>query len=199
MSLLRKSSQFHILMGFPVALGLVQVWSGSGWLPLMTWVLGSAGLLDLLWCFQVLAAGGGGLRGGHVIPQQQQQRSLSLHEYMSIGLLKDAGISVPAGLVASSPEEAYSVAKEIGESTSSSGTSSHLLLLLLVVHLLSLVLVLLFLRLTPLPPAPPLPPTPLTPPLPYPPLPPSTPFLHIRLSLVAVSPVADCQSPAVSS
>lgn len=49
--------------------------------------------------------------------QQQQQRTLSLHEYMSIGLLKEAGISVPAGLVASSPEEAYSVAKEIGEST----------------------------------------------------------------------------------
>lgn len=49
--------------------------------------------------------------------QQQQQRSLSLHEYMSIGLLKEAGISVPAGLVASSPEEAYRVAKEIGEST----------------------------------------------------------------------------------
>lgn len=45
---------------------------------------------------------------------QQQQRNLSLHEYMSIGLLKEAGISVPAGMVASSSEEAYAVAKQIG-------------------------------------------------------------------------------------
>ncbi len=45
----------------------------------------------------------------------QQQRNLSLHEYMSIGLLKEAGISVPEGLVASTPEEAYSVAKQIGK------------------------------------------------------------------------------------
>ncbi|XP_051563389.1 succinate--CoA ligase [ADP-forming] subunit beta, mitochondrial [Myxocyprinus asiaticus] len=44
----------------------------------------------------------------------QQQRNLSLHEYTSIGLLKEAGISVPAGLVASSPDEAYSAAKQIG-------------------------------------------------------------------------------------
>lgn len=34
---------------------------------------------------------------------------------MSIGLLKEAGISVPAGMVASSSEEAYTVAKQIGE------------------------------------------------------------------------------------
>ncbi|KAJ8012977.1 hypothetical protein DPEC_G00048480 [Dallia pectoralis] len=46
--------------------------------------------------------------------RQQQQRNLSLHEYMSIGLLKEAGICVPKGKVASSPDEAYSVAKEIG-------------------------------------------------------------------------------------
>lgn len=53
---------------------------------------------------------------GHVThPQQQQQRNLSLHEYMSIGLLKEASISVPAGMVASSSEEAYAVAKQIGE------------------------------------------------------------------------------------
>ncbi|GLD73783.1 succinate--CoA ligase [ADP-forming], partial [Lates japonicus] len=59
--------------------------------------------------------GSSGLFGGHVSqPQQQQQRNLSLHEYMSIGLLKEAGISVPAGLVASSSEEAYAVAKQIG-------------------------------------------------------------------------------------
>uniref|UniRef100_A0A8C5CQK5 Succinate--CoA ligase [ADP-forming] subunit beta, mitochondrial n=1 Tax=Gadus morhua TaxID=8049 RepID=A0A8C5CQK5_GADMO len=38
---------------------------------------------------------------------------LSLHEYMSLGLLKEAGIAVPDGMVASSSEEAYSVAKQI--------------------------------------------------------------------------------------
>uniref|UniRef100_A0A665TSB7 Succinate--CoA ligase [ADP-forming] subunit beta, mitochondrial n=1 Tax=Echeneis naucrates TaxID=173247 RepID=A0A665TSB7_ECHNA len=63
--------------------------------------------------------GSPGLFGGHVSqpqpPQlQQQQRNLSLHEYMSIGLLKEAGISVPEGMVASSSEEAYAVAKQIG-------------------------------------------------------------------------------------
>uniref|UniRef100_A0A3B4H5W7 Succinate--CoA ligase [ADP-forming] subunit beta, mitochondrial n=1 Tax=Pundamilia nyererei TaxID=303518 RepID=A0A3B4H5W7_9CICH len=62
---------------------------------------------------------GKSLFGGHVSqPQpphlQQQQRNLSLHEYMSIGLLKEAGISVPAGMVANSSEEAYAVAKQIG-------------------------------------------------------------------------------------
>uniref|UniRef100_A0A8V0XM00 Succinate-CoA ligase ADP-forming beta subunit n=1 Tax=Gallus gallus TaxID=9031 RepID=A0A8V0XM00_CHICK len=46
--------------------------------------------------------------------QQQQQRNLSLHEYLSMGLLQEAGISVPHGLVAKSPEEAYKIAKEIG-------------------------------------------------------------------------------------
>lgn len=46
---------------------------------------------------------------------QQQKRNLSLHEYMSIGLLREAGISVPAGMVASSSDEAYNVAKQIGE------------------------------------------------------------------------------------
>lgn len=34
---------------------------------------------------------------------------------MSIGLLKEAGISVPAGMVANSSEEAYAVAKQIGK------------------------------------------------------------------------------------
>lgn len=65
---------------------------------------------------QVLG-GSSGLFGGHVsqLLQQQQQRNLSLHEYMSIGLLKEAGIAVPHGMVASSPEEAYSVAKQIGK------------------------------------------------------------------------------------
>lgn len=68
---------------------------------------------------QVLG-GSSGLFGGHVsqlLPPhlQQQQRNLSLHEYMSLGLLKEAGISVPAGMVASSSDEAYAVAKQIGK------------------------------------------------------------------------------------
>lgn len=46
--------------------------------------------------------------------QVQQQRNLSLHEYLSMGLLKEAGIAVPNGVVAKTPEEAYQVAKEIG-------------------------------------------------------------------------------------
>ncbi|XP_007430818.1 succinate--CoA ligase [ADP-forming] subunit beta, mitochondrial isoform X1 [Python bivittatus] len=46
--------------------------------------------------------------------QVQQRRNLSLHEYLSMQLLKDAGISVPYGLVAKTPEEAYNIAKQIG-------------------------------------------------------------------------------------
>ncbi|KAL7826025.1 hypothetical protein SRHO_G00337630 [Serrasalmus rhombeus] len=64
-------------------------------------------------------AGTSGLFGNHgnqLSPQAtlQQQRNLSLHEYMSIGLLREAGISVPAGTVASTPEEAYAAAKQLG-------------------------------------------------------------------------------------
>ncbi|KAG7254489.1 hypothetical protein CRUP_014703, partial [Coryphaenoides rupestris] len=62
---------------------------------------------------KVLGAASGFL-GCHGSQQHQQQRGLSLHEYMSIGLLKDAGIAVPDGMVASSSDEAYSVAKQIG-------------------------------------------------------------------------------------
>ena len=49
---------------------------------------------------------------------------------MSIGLLKDAGIAVPAGLVASSSDEAYSVAKQIGE------TRTHNVTLHMCIHIL---------------------------------------------------------------
>lgn len=45
---------------------------------------------------------------------QQQHRNLSLHEYLSIRLLEDAGISVPKGKVVSTAEEAYDTAKAIG-------------------------------------------------------------------------------------
>lgn len=46
--------------------------------------------------------------------QHQQQKSLSLHEYLCMGLLKEAGVSVPNGLVARTPEEAFQVAQQMG-------------------------------------------------------------------------------------
>ena len=52
---------------------------------------------------------------------QQQKRNLSLHEYRSIGLMKEAGISVPTGMVASSSDEAYAIAKQIGKTFSGDG------------------------------------------------------------------------------
>lgn len=69
--------------------------------------------------YQVLG-GTSGLFGNHgnqpsPMLSLQQQRNLSLHEYMSIGLLKEAGISVPAGMVANTPDEAYTAAKQIGK------------------------------------------------------------------------------------
>uniref|UniRef100_A0A2K5JUA2 ATP-grasp domain-containing protein n=1 Tax=Colobus angolensis palliatus TaxID=336983 RepID=A0A2K5JUA2_COLAP len=45
--------------------------------------------------------------------QQQQQKNLSLHEYMSMELLQEDGVSVPKGYVAQSPDEAYAVAKKL--------------------------------------------------------------------------------------
>uniref|UniRef100_A0A2K5MII3 ATP-grasp domain-containing protein n=1 Tax=Cercocebus atys TaxID=9531 RepID=A0A2K5MII3_CERAT len=46
--------------------------------------------------------------------QQQQQKNLSLHEYMSMELLQEDGVSVPKGYVAKSPDEAYAMAKKLG-------------------------------------------------------------------------------------
>lgn len=46
--------------------------------------------------------------------QQQQQRTLSLHEYLSMELLQEAGVSVPKGFVAKSSDEAYAIAKKLG-------------------------------------------------------------------------------------
>uniref|UniRef100_A0A663MB17 ATP-grasp fold succinyl-CoA synthetase-type domain-containing protein n=1 Tax=Athene cunicularia TaxID=194338 RepID=A0A663MB17_ATHCN len=63
---------------------------------------------------KVLGGGPGILNNHGFQVQQQQQRWLSLHEYMSMGLLQEAGISVPHGLVAKTPDEAYKIAKEIG-------------------------------------------------------------------------------------
>uniref|UniRef100_A0A7N4P8N0 succinate--CoA ligase (ADP-forming) n=1 Tax=Sarcophilus harrisii TaxID=9305 RepID=A0A7N4P8N0_SARHA len=62
-------------------------------------VLGSSGLLLNNQGFQL---------------QQQQQRKLSLHEYLSMELLQEAGIAVPNGQVAKSPDEAYAIAKKLG-------------------------------------------------------------------------------------
>ncbi|KAI8326230.1 succinate-CoA ligase [Martensiomyces pterosporus] len=46
----------------------------------------------------------------------QQVRNLSIHEYMSANLLAEAGIKVPKGMVATSPEEAFQAAKKLGTS-----------------------------------------------------------------------------------
>ncbi|PVD18655.1 hypothetical protein C0Q70_21205 [Pomacea canaliculata] len=45
----------------------------------------------------------------------QQQRNLSIHEHLSMGLLKDAGVAVPRFKVASTPDEAFKYASEIGQ------------------------------------------------------------------------------------
>ncbi|XP_073878107.1 succinate--CoA ligase [ADP-forming] subunit beta, mitochondrial isoform X5 [Macaca fascicularis] len=59
--------------------------------------------------------GSSGLFNNHGLQvQQQQQRNLSLHEYMSMELLQEAGVSIPKGCVAKSPDEAYAVAKKLG-------------------------------------------------------------------------------------
>nr|XP_036852471.1 succinate--CoA ligase [ADP-forming] subunit beta, mitochondrial-like isoform X1 [Manis javanica] len=59
--------------------------------------------------------GSSGLFNNHVLQiQQPQQRHLSLHEYMSMGLLQEAGVSIPKGHVAKSPDEAYAIAKKLG-------------------------------------------------------------------------------------
>uniref|UniRef100_A0A2K5NB68 Succinate--CoA ligase [ADP-forming] subunit beta, mitochondrial n=1 Tax=Cercocebus atys TaxID=9531 RepID=A0A2K5NB68_CERAT len=59
--------------------------------------------------------GSSGLFNNHGLQvQQQQQRNLSLHEYMSMELLQEAGVSIPKGCVANSPDEAYAIAKKLG-------------------------------------------------------------------------------------
>uniref|UniRef100_A0A8C9DPA0 Succinate--CoA ligase [ADP-forming] subunit beta, mitochondrial n=1 Tax=Prolemur simus TaxID=1328070 RepID=A0A8C9DPA0_PROSS len=59
--------------------------------------------------------GSSGLFNNHGLQvQQQQQRNLSLHEYMSMELLQEAGVSIPRGYVAKSPDEAYAIAKKLG-------------------------------------------------------------------------------------
>ncbi|XP_077170378.1 succinate--CoA ligase [ADP-forming] subunit beta, mitochondrial [Paroedura picta] len=75
---------------------------------------GSGGRRGVLGAAAAKVLGGStGFLNSHGL-QVQQRRNLSLHEYLSMGLLKEAGIAVPHGLVASSPEEAYQIAKDIG-------------------------------------------------------------------------------------
>ncbi|OWK00717.1 SUCLA2 [Cervus elaphus hippelaphus] len=59
--------------------------------------------------------GSSGLFNNHGVQiQHQQQRNLSLHEYLSMELLQEAGVSIPKGHVAKSPDEAYAIAKKLG-------------------------------------------------------------------------------------
>ncbi|XP_048358590.1 succinate--CoA ligase [ADP-forming] subunit beta, mitochondrial [Sphaerodactylus townsendi] len=74
---------------------------------------GGGGRRGVLGAAAQVLGGGAGLLKSHGL-QVQQRRNLSLHEYLSMGLLKEAGIAVPHGLVAKSPDEAFQVAKEIG-------------------------------------------------------------------------------------
>lgn len=67
--------------------------------PFFPQVLGNSGLFN---------------KHGLQMQQQQQQRNLSLHEYLSMDLLREAGISVPKGFVAKSADEVYAIAKKLG-------------------------------------------------------------------------------------
>ncbi|KAI8993700.1 hypothetical protein BDB01DRAFT_716520 [Pilobolus umbonatus] len=46
--------------------------------------------------------------------QQQQKRFLNIHEYLSVKMLREYGINAPKGDVATTPEEAYQIAKNLG-------------------------------------------------------------------------------------
>ena len=50
-----------------------------------------------------------------ISPHQQPKRHLNIHEYCSLGLLKNAGVPVPVGAVASTADEAYEIAKNLCE------------------------------------------------------------------------------------
>merc|ERR1719427_1353592 len=53
-------------------------------------------------------------RQGH--NEKQFSRNLNVHEYVAIDMLRQAGVNVPKGGVARTPEEAYDVANSIGSS-----------------------------------------------------------------------------------
>lgn len=46
--------------------------------------------------------------------QHQQIRDLSIHEHHSMKLLQEAGILIPQGGVARTPEQAYEIASTMG-------------------------------------------------------------------------------------
>lgn len=46
--------------------------------------------------------------------QHQQTRDLSIHEHYSMKLLQEAGILIPQGGVAKTPEQAYEIASTLG-------------------------------------------------------------------------------------
>jgi len=52
----------------------------------------------------------------------QQKRNLSIHEYQAMGMLKEAGVSVPKFKVAHSAEETLAIAQEFGETTGTKDT-----------------------------------------------------------------------------
>ena len=47
-------------------------------------------------------------------PSVQQTRRLSVHEYYSMGLLKEYGLNVPRGSMAQTPQEAADIARSLG-------------------------------------------------------------------------------------
>nr|XP_060612613.1 succinate--CoA ligase [ADP-forming] subunit beta, mitochondrial-like [Anolis sagrei ordinatus]XP_060639469.1 succinate--CoA ligase [ADP-forming] subunit beta, mitochondrial-like [Anolis sagrei ordinatus] len=69
----------------------------------------------ILAAFNAAAKVFGGHMGSyrHGFPTQPL-RNLSLHEYVSMRLLKEAGVSVPNGMVARTPGDAYKAAQNIG-------------------------------------------------------------------------------------
>lgn len=64
---------------------------------------------------RVLSSTNNGLLSQASAAQSQQKRNLSIHEHMSMGLLRDAGVAVPRFKVAKSAEEVYKDAQEIAE------------------------------------------------------------------------------------
>ena len=59
----------------------------------------------MLFLLQILGANG---------CQHQQKRDLSIHEHHSMKLLQEAGIIIPQGGVARTPEQAYEIASTLG-------------------------------------------------------------------------------------
>ena len=55
------------------------------------------------------------------------RRFLSIHEYLSMGLLKKYGVPIPRGDVAKTPAEAHAVATKLGETRDSTISSLNIL------------------------------------------------------------------------